>query len=246
MDCRCSWITQQNVRPANARRSSRRRPAPVRAGLLDTIIKPITSSGEVRRRAAPPPSRLDCPAHGYSLPLLLLQRKPLQEGIANFYDESSQLWESMWVSKEGGAAAAAGSTTRILTPSRCCTVVGLRGLQGEHMHHGYYPKGAAPKSNRQAQVDMIEETLRWAGVERAEKVGPSRSCTAQRGFDDDACARQGAPATSPCRPPCISPGLRLLRARPPLPDRWWTSGAASAAAAATSRASLAAARAASR
>lgn len=28
---------------------------------------------------------------------IALQRKPLKEGIANFYDESSSLWESIWV-----------------------------------------------------------------------------------------------------------------------------------------------------
>ena len=61
----------------------------------------------------------------------------LNEGIANFYDESSGLWESMW---------------------------------GEHMHHGYYPKGAAPKSNQEAQIDMIEEVLSWAGATSATKA----------------------------------------------------------------------------
>ena len=61
----------------------------------------------------------------------------LNEGIATFYDESSELWESMW---------------------------------GEHMHHGYYPKDAAPKSNQEAQIDMIEEVLKWAGATRATKV----------------------------------------------------------------------------
>mmetsp|Transcript_20355 Transcript_20355/g.51570 ORF Transcript_20355/g.51570 Transcript_20355/m.51570 type:complete len:350 (-) Transcript_20355:357-1406(-) len=35
---------------------------------------------------------------------------------------------------------------------------------GEHMHHGYYPAGAPTKSHTQAQVDMIEETLKWAGA----------------------------------------------------------------------------------
>ncbi|GAX73431.1 hypothetical protein CEUSTIGMA_g883.t1 [Chlamydomonas eustigma] len=37
-------------------------------------------------------------------------------------------------------------------------------MWGEHMHHGYYPKGSAPKSNQQAQLDMIEESLSVAGV----------------------------------------------------------------------------------
>lgn len=40
-------------------------------------------------------------------------------------------------------------------------------MWGEHMHHGYYPQGAPPKSNAQAQIDMIEETLRWAGATSA-------------------------------------------------------------------------------
>jgi len=65
---------------------------------------------------------------------VLAQRKPLNQGIANFYDESSGLWEQMW---------------------------------GEHMHHGYYPKGAPAKSNQEAQVDMIEEALAWAGATSA-------------------------------------------------------------------------------
>ena len=61
----------------------------------------------------------------------------MNQGIANFYDESSGLWEQMW---------------------------------GEHMHHGYYPKGGAAKSNQAAQIDMIEEVLSWAGVSGAKKV----------------------------------------------------------------------------
>lgn len=43
------------------------------------------------------------------LPAILLhtelQRKPLKEGIANFYDESSQLWENIWVRWRAGCAA---------------------------------------------------------------------------------------------------------------------------------------------
>ena len=65
------------------------------------------------------------------------QKAPLNQGIANFYDESSGLWEQMW---------------------------------GEHMHHGYYPKGGAAKSNQEAQVDMIEEVLAWAGATSAKQV----------------------------------------------------------------------------
>jgi tocopherol O-methyltransferase len=36
---------------------------------------------------------------------------------------------------------------------------------GEHMHHGYYgPDGNLKKDRRQAQIDLIEELLGWAGV----------------------------------------------------------------------------------
>jgi hypothetical protein len=43
-------------------------------------------------------------------------------------------------------------------------------MWGDHLHHGYYGKGEAPKSNTQAQIDMIEEVLKWAGVEKVSKV----------------------------------------------------------------------------
>ena len=46
------------------------------------------------------------------------------------------------------------------------------------MHHGYYPQGAPPKSNAQAQIDMIEETLRWAGATSATSVRVAHSMPA--------------------------------------------------------------------
>ena len=59
----------------------------------------------------------------------------LNTGIASFYDQSTGLWEDMW---------------------------------GDHLHHGYYPVDATGKaksvSNRQAQVDMVDNVLSWAGV----------------------------------------------------------------------------------
>ena len=61
----------------------------------------------------------------------------LNDGIAQFYDASTSLWENMW---------------------------------GDHLHHGYYPADAASKSNRQAQEDMIEEVLKWAGVTEVNKM----------------------------------------------------------------------------
>jgi tocopherol O-methyltransferase len=42
---------------------------------------------------------------------------------------------------------------------------------GEHMHHGYYgPTGSDRKERRQAQIDLIEELLRWAEVSQAEQI----------------------------------------------------------------------------
>ncbi|MBE9207828.1 methyltransferase domain-containing protein [Nostoc sp. LEGE 06077] len=42
---------------------------------------------------------------------------------------------------------------------------------GEHMHHGYYgADGTQKKDRRQAQIDLIEEILHWAGVETATNI----------------------------------------------------------------------------
>ncbi|KAF5735303.1 Gamma-tocopherol methyltransferase [Tripterygium wilfordii] len=63
----------------------------------------------------------------------------LRKGIAEFYDESSGLWENIW---------------------------------GDHMHHGFYDPNAEASisDHRTAQLRMIEEALRFAGVsEDAEK-----------------------------------------------------------------------------
>ncbi|AUS99166.1 SAM-dependent methyltransferase [Nostoc sp. CENA543] len=44
-------------------------------------------------------------------------------------------------------------------------------IWGEHMHHGYYGvDGKAKKDRRQAQIDLIEELLSWAGVKTAENI----------------------------------------------------------------------------
>jgi len=44
-------------------------------------------------------------------------------------------------------------------------------IWGEHMHHGYYgADGSDRKSRYQAQVDLIEELLRWGGVEQASQI----------------------------------------------------------------------------
>ena len=42
---------------------------------------------------------------------------------------------------------------------------------GEHMHHGYYgASGNEKKDRRQAQRDLIEELLKWAGVQQAQNI----------------------------------------------------------------------------
>lgn len=42
---------------------------------------------------------------------------------------------------------------------------------GEHMHHGYYGiNGDVKKDHRQAQVDLIEELLRWGNVSTAKYI----------------------------------------------------------------------------
>ena len=44
-------------------------------------------------------------------------------------------------------------------------------IWGEHMHHGYYGgRGREKKDRRQAQIDLIEEVLDWAGVEEAKEI----------------------------------------------------------------------------
>ncbi|MBD1937861.1 methyltransferase domain-containing protein [Microcoleus sp. FACHB-68] len=44
-------------------------------------------------------------------------------------------------------------------------------IWGEHMHHGYYgPSGTWKKERRQAQIDLIEELLKWAQVKSAQKI----------------------------------------------------------------------------
>ncbi|MEH2071051.1 MAG: methyltransferase domain-containing protein [Nostoc sp.] len=44
-------------------------------------------------------------------------------------------------------------------------------IWGEHMHHGYYgADGSEKKDRRQAQIDLIEELLIWAGVQVASNI----------------------------------------------------------------------------
>lgn len=49
-------------------------------------------------------------------------------------------------------------------------------IWGEHMHHGYYGStGNEKKDRRQAQIDLIEELLTWAGLQQAVGTMPG-SC----------------------------------------------------------------------
>ena len=42
---------------------------------------------------------------------------------------------------------------------------------GEHMHHGYYGiDGKEKKDRRQAQIDLIEEILKWAQLQQAQHI----------------------------------------------------------------------------
>lgn len=42
---------------------------------------------------------------------------------------------------------------------------------GEHMHHGYYgPDGKQKKDRRQAQIDLNEELLAWAGIQHPQTI----------------------------------------------------------------------------
>ncbi|MCO5576001.1 hypothetical protein L7F22_029808 [Adiantum nelumboides] len=70
----------------------------------------------------------------------------LNEGIAHFYDSSSGMWEDIW---------------------------------GEHMHHGYYDAGlplnaSLYTNHKQAQIRMIEESLKWAGISDADDSKPQK------------------------------------------------------------------------
>ncbi|KAM0935309.1 putative tocopherol C-methyltransferase [Dioscorea sansibarensis] len=67
----------------------------------------------------------------------------LKKGIAEFYNESSGLWESIW---------------------------------GEHMHHGFYDATtpASLSDHRSAQIRMVDEALRFAGVPENSSKWPKR------------------------------------------------------------------------
>ena len=44
-------------------------------------------------------------------------------------------------------------------------------IWGEHMHHGYYGRaGNYKRERRQAQIDLIEELLIWAGYQNTTNV----------------------------------------------------------------------------
>ena len=71
----------------------------------------------------------------------------LQKGIAEFYDESSGIWEDIW---------------------------------GDHMHHGFYDPDStvSVSDHRVAQIRMIEEALRFAGVSGARRLQSTLSTKA--------------------------------------------------------------------
>ena len=80
---------------------------------------------------------------------LIAPTSTLNDGIAKFYDESSELWERVWTAEGGG--------------------------DGAHMHHGYYASdnrglNGGSIDHARAQVDMITESLHWANVRAMTRV----------------------------------------------------------------------------
>ncbi|TYI89516.1 hypothetical protein E1A91_D03G061400v1 [Gossypium mustelinum] len=71
--------------------------------------------------------------HGETAATSTPDARALQEGIAEFYDQSSGLWEDIW---------------------------------GDHMHHGFYDPNSnvSGSDHPAAQIRMIEESLRFAGI----------------------------------------------------------------------------------
>ena len=51
----------------------------------------------------------------------------------------------------------------------CCCLPSIK-RKLLHTHAGYYPKGGSTKSNQEAQIDMIDESLRWANISEATAV----------------------------------------------------------------------------
>lgn len=72
-----------------------------------------------------------------------IDTRELKKGIADLYDESSGVWEDIW---------------------------------GDHMHHGFYDPdenvSASKPDHRAAQIRMIKEALRFAGVPEDQEKGP--------------------------------------------------------------------------
>jgi tocopherol O-methyltransferase len=94
----------------------------------------------------------------------------LKEGIANFYDESSGLWEEVWGEHMHHGAFRLAQSLHVHAPYPRAT--------------GYYPKDGPRKSNSEAQIDMIDEVLSWAGVTDATSVSQAAAA---------ACTRLSAP-----------------------------------------------------
>lgn len=63
------------------------------------------------------------------------------------------------------------------------------------MHHGYYEPGKRV-SNQQAQIDMIERSLEWAGVTDVKNVSTGHPLTPLMPMPTDCCqqTRQQHPA----------------------------------------------------
>lgn len=152
-------------------------PAPRRLRFRGSASRGVTTDSRLRDRA---PSRSPAPPRAARTPAdfppkledlaapFVPAKRTLNEGIADFYDESSELWERVW---------------------------------GEHMHHGYYPGGVPRPDHTQAQVDMIDEALRWAGIDDAHPVASLLDVGCGIGGSSRHIARRF--------PECVSEGVTL-------------------------------------
>lgn len=90
-------------------------------------------------------------------------------------------------------------------------------MWGDHMHHGYYEVGSnVKKSRQQAQIDMIEKVLSWAGITDVSRmvdvgcgIGGSSRCALTTTNGQLHCS---------CEPVPSSGAARVLVTLLPLPE----------------------------
>lgn len=85
--------------------------------------------------------------------------KELKDKIANFYDQSSPLWEVMCMRLNAcmyGVTTQLYSSLTLIHISCCFSLPLTQDMWGEHMHMGHYgADGEETKTDKQAQIDMV-------------------------------------------------------------------------------------------